>query len=148
MVEVAYKPIGTTKKYPPLVEKFDVLLREEGKFKAFENSDTNAGGTTVYTVPVGKVFYLTSIMLAYRTGVVAPSSATAWVLVNEQFFLMLDPPDTANLNLVTTSNPSIPIKLNAGEKIIVESDDNNLFSRCVVGGYEISVEKRLEFMGS
>lgn len=116
--------------------------RPEIIFFARENSDTNAGGTTVYEVPNDRIAFITSVVLSFRTGAVAPTSSTAFVRVigNQPSIgelIFLDPPDVAEIFDSQAINPSIPIKLISGDKIVVESDDNNLFSRATVSGYEV-----------
>lgn len=148
MPPVVYKPIEKVKKAPPIIlQSFNEVLREEGVFKAFEGDRTGTGYGNVYTVPVGKIFYLISAMLEYRTDHAnPPSSGYGVLLINSMPILRLNPPDLISIEGVTSVSPRIPVKLYPGETIKVYSGDAKVFVQGVVSGYEIKADRRLKFM--
>ena len=85
--------------------------------------DVTATSTTIYTVPAGKVFYLTSASLSFCAwGVNA--QANAWIRQNtgEPYILWIALPNT-NTSLDSGNNSlscPTPIKFTAGETIDVQ----------------------------
>lgn len=145
--ETVFKPVGKIQPITIPKDTFDEYLREVGVFKAIEGEKTGSGTTTIYTVPVGYVFYLISAQLNCRTDdAVVPTSAMSSLLLNSMMFLALDPPDVIKVSSHISLGPTIPIKLNAGESIKVVGNDAKIYSHGIVSGYEIKVSDKVKFL--
>jgi len=125
-------------------QQINWLFVEEGVFRADEDSAVNTT-STMFTVPADRVFYLIGIMLGHlNTG--TPTSASVRLRVAGNFVLNYDVPDVQNDQKVTSMSLAIPIKMTAGQTILLISDDTETRALGTFIGYEIDerlVQERL-----
>ena len=127
---------------PPLIDDSGAILSDwksiidDGKYIGNNAQDTN-GSSTLYTVPTGKVAYITTISQQSRTGAVGGVGSTT-LTVAEKRLIFLRTPNVANQTQNMVLAFSIPIKLIAGQTIVGTSTGANVEHNSTFTGYEIN----------
>jgi len=122
MADIAYKPTSEYKEqYNTAItrENWQYGLLMYGQRKNFCEQDSGVFSRTPYTVPEGKTFFLTSVALKKDGGGGGGYSyafLTIGAIASGDYLLMLG----ANLAGYTDANlnPTIPLKLTSGERLV------------------------------
>jgi len=118
----------------PPVNDFSIKLIDLGIFKSIRGVATN-NKVCFYEVPKGKRFFVTASSLAWDYNTTTPGSADAAVYIDTQPILTLLAPGTAGAFDHISKSYSVPIPVNAGDCIEVESGQANLDVVAVITGF-------------
>lgn len=97
------------------------------------------GDRTIYTVPEGRTFFLIHAMLGLQT-VLAGFGQTVFHVADGQQILKLWSTSVLNSVESISASLSIPIKLNSGEILEINSNSANVRADGSFAGYEIDNE--------
>ena len=137
--ETVYKPTETTKKQfqTPLQKEFSWLVDNSKRITG--NGFANVTASTVlYTVPEGKLLYITNLSLTASNSAVAGSDSVHIKVANKIIFEMYVYHETAIVNTVPLS---LPLILEAGEQVkIFAGADAKVIGSFI--GYEIAKKRQ------
>jgi len=101
-------------------------------------ADASSAGvdTNVYTVPAGKIFYLTSIFMSARNE--DANTKIISLTVAGKNFMVLNLSAGSTVVVANSSNPTVPIKFAAAEVFRLADDPvNNIRASVTIVGYEL-----------
>ena len=122
----------------PLMDNSGAMLSDwkwiidNGTSTTAENNVTN-GTNTVYTVPAGKIYYVSYIILNFLTS--GAGSYDAGAIVNTKKIMDLTLPPLNNYWDVVNADLRMPIKLTEGQTVQVHSSNASLQVSVSCSGY-------------
>lgn len=118
---------------------FEWLADNGTKIGGYDTGSSST--TTIYTVPAGKIAYITSMTCGFVGGVIV-SGARAKLIVGGVdslvHYTVANESDVAQGSPPITSNPVIPIKLTAGQTVEVITSSGDLLAYGCFTGYQIN----------
>ena len=103
----------------------------------FGTANVNNTTSTLYTVPTGKIAYITSFSLGYNQQ--GTTFASVLLKINDTNALTLIAGQADELHGEIAFNPAIPIKLTEGQTLKISSPTANLWVSGSFTGYEVKV---------